>query len=148
MQKSLAVGFAKYPGIQDRYDPFIILFSDQPADALAKLDQGIRKREFREWIAAELFDALGFSLRYGMGGHVKWKLGDDHLRKRAARNIDPSPKTVGSEKNAIARLTEAIGNFRSAQAVPLVKELSAGACDPFFEGVARFSKIRIAGEQS
>src|ERR1051325_9428118 len=72
-EEGLTVAFGQHAVVEHDNDAAVGLRAEQAADALAKLENGLWKRELVERIAAARFDGFDPGLNQRMVGNGKWQ---------------------------------------------------------------------------
>lgn len=113
VEKQPAVGLCHYARVEQGDHPSVPGRADESSDTLPEGDQGIRQCQLVERVPATLADPLGPGLEHGVGRHLKWQPGDDHLAERVAGHVDTGPETVGAKEDPVAGGAQLLCEFGS-----------------------------------
>src|SRR4051812_42983908 len=100
LQKRASVRLRHNAVVQNHDNTVIALCPNQPSHSLAHLQDRLRQRVFREWIAAAGLDHFEARFNQRMIWNRERQPRDNHIRKRFTGNIDSHPETVRAKQHA------------------------------------------------
>ncbi len=123
-QKVLSVRFFHEPRISQNQAPAVVRFSNQAPDSLAKLQNRVRQSHFKKRNFSAFPQKLDFRFDQRNRRICKRQTRQNHLRKRAAGNVDSRPKTLISDQNSVPAFDKFSRDFMPRNAAFLNENFS------------------------
>ena len=122
--------------------------SNETANALAKFNERVGDRHFREGIASACANVFTTCFVHGVTGTVKRESCDNDLRECSARYVDSCPEAVSSKEHTVACSGELLRYLAARHLVTLGKEGAVDLIKESLSTLAHLAQIKVTCKEN